>query len=118
MNPSYNPNWNVSGSVATLETEEIKPGETKEYRVALDWANGENNLGSIENIAEIIGTSNEAGFDTSDTEGASDTNSKNNAIVVIAVSTGAPTYVAIAGGMLVILAGITVSIIYKKKKQN
>ena len=39
-------------------------------------------------------------------------------ILVIAVSTGATTYVAIAGGMLIILAAITVSIIYKKKKQN
>ena len=113
MNPSYNPNWSISGSTATLETEEIKPGETKEYRVALDWANGGNNVGSKENTAEIIETNNEAGFEETDTS-----DNKDNAILVIAVGTGAPTYVAITGGMLIILAGIAVSIIYKKKKQN
>ena len=113
MNPSYNPNWNISGSTATIETEEIQPGETVEYRVALDWANGGNNVGSKENTAEIIETSNEAGFEETDTS-----DNKDNAILVIAVSTGAPTYVAIAGGMLIILDAITVSIIHRKKKQK
>ena len=113
MNPSYNPDWSVSGSTATLETEVIQPGKTKEYRVALDWANGGNNVGNKENTVEIIETNNDAGFEETNLD-----DNKDNAVLVIAISTGTTTYVAIAVGMLIILAAITVSIIYKKKKQN
>ena len=113
MNPSYNPNWSVSGSTATLETEVIQPGETKEYRVALDWANGGNNVGNKENTVEIINTSNEAGFEETNLD-----DNKDNAVLVIAISTGTTTYMAIAGGMLIVLAGIAICINYKKRKQK
>ena len=113
MNPSYNPNWSVSGSTATLETEVIQPGETKEYRVALDWANGGNNVGNKENTVEIIETNNDAGFEETNLD-----DNKDNAVLVIAISTGTTTYVAIAGGMLIVLAGIAICINYKKRRQK
>ena len=104
-----NPNWKIGTMTATLNTEEIKPQETKEYKVILDWKNGENTLGLKENIAEIIGTENQYGVKDIDLS-----DNKDKATVIVAIGTGDSTYIVITAiGMIVLLsAGVT---IWKKR---
>ena len=105
-----NPDWKVGEMTATLNTEEIKPDETKEYKVMLEWKNGENTVGTKENIAEIIGSENAAGFKDIDS-----TNNQDNATMFIAIGTGENSYIVIAGIAVVILviAGV---VIWKKRQ--
>ena len=112
MNKADNPRWNISSSTATLETEEIKAGETKEYTVILDWVNGDNNLGTKTNTIEVIKTENEAGFEAADIDvsgGVAD--------IIISVGTGETTYIIFAG---IGLLGLTVAgiVIMKKTKKE
>ena len=106
-----NPGWTINETTASIETDEIKPGESREYQVVLGWQNGDSNVGTKENIASII-TENEAGFEEKD---KSDNESK--ADLIVAVGTGEIPYVAIAGSILLIMIAITSGIYVIKKKQ-
>ena len=107
-----NPEWTINETTASIETDEIKPGESREYQVVLGWQNGDNNIGTKENIASII-TENEAGFDEKD---KSDNESK--ADLIVAVGTGEVPYVAIAGSILMITIATTAGIYVIKKKHQ
>ena len=107
-----NPEWTINETTASIETDEIKPGESREYQVVLGWQNGDNNIGTKENIASII-TENEAGFEEKD---KSDNESK--ADLIVAVGTGEVPYVAIAGSILLIMISITAGIYVIKKKHE
>ena len=111
MKLDNNPGWTIKETTASLETDEIKPGESREYQVVLGWQNGDSNVGTKENIASII-TENEAGFEEKD---KSDNESK--ADLIVAVGTGEIPYVAIAGSILLIMIAITSGIYVIKKKQ-
>ena len=113
MRKENNPMWETSGTTATMETGEIAPGETKEYEVILEWTNGENNIGSKVNEVEILASNNEPGFGDSDK-----VDDKDKAEVIISVSTGGATYIAIAGVVLVILAGVGVVLVKKSKEEQ
>ena len=102
----------IKETTASLETDEIKPGESREYQIVLGWQNGDNNVGTKTNIANII-TENEAGFDEKD---KSDNESK--ADLIIAVGTGEVPYVAIAGGILMIMIAMTAGVYVIKKKRK
>ena len=106
-----NPGWTINETTASIETDEIKPGESREYQVVLGWQNGDSNVGTKENIASII-TENEAGFEEKD---KSDNESK--ADLIVAVGTGEVPYVAIAGSILLIMISITAGIYVIKKKR-
>ena len=107
-----NPDWTIKETTASLETDEIKPGESREYQVVLGWQNGDNNVGTKTNIANII-TENEAGFNEKE---INDNESK--ADLIVAVGTGEVPYVAIAGGILMIMISITAGIYVIKKKRQ
>ncbi len=107
-----NPGWTINETTASVETDEIKPGESREYQVVLGWQNGDNNIGTKENIASII-TENEAGFEEKD---KSDNESK--ADFIVAVGTGEIPYVAIAGSILLIMISLTAGIYVIKKKRQ
>ena len=107
-----NPGWTINETTASIETDEIKPGESREYQVVLGWQNGDSNVGTKENIASII-TENEAGFDEKD---KSDNESK--ADLIVAVGTGEVPYIAIAGSILLIMIAITSGIYVIKKKHQ
>ena len=104
-----NKEWKISNSVATVETEEIKPGESKEYKVTLDWQNGEQTLGTMLNTADIVATRNSAGFEELNLN-----DNKSGATVIVAIGTGDSTYIAIAGAVMLVLIAAGV-VIYKKK---
>ena len=104
--------WNIANTVATLDTDEIKPGETREYKVILVWNNNEDNIGTKLNEVEILSNENEPGFEDSNKD-----DDKDKAEVIISISTGGATHIAIAGVILVILAG-TVVVLVKKTKEE
>ena len=112
MTLDNNPEWTINETTASIETDEIKPGESREYQVVLGWQNGDSNIGTKENIASII-TENEAGFNEKDT---ADNESRAN--LIVAVGTGEVPYVAIAGSILIIMIAITSSIYVIKKKRQ
>ena len=58
-----NPNWKETENTYTLQTDEILPGETKEYVVVLNWKQDTQNEGYKSNEAKIISTENEPKFD-------------------------------------------------------
>lgn len=58
-----NPNWKKTEDTYTLQTDEILPGETKEYVVVLNWKQDTRNEGYKSNEAKIISTENEPKFD-------------------------------------------------------
>ena len=109
MSKANNPEWQIGQTTATLDTEEIKPGQTKEYKVVLDWNNGESAIGTKENIAEIIGSENVAKFEDMDKS-----DDRARATVIIAIGTGDSTYIAITAGLMMILIGAGV-VIWRKK---
>ena len=112
MKLDNNPGWTINETTASIETDEIKPGESREYQVVLGWQNGDSNVGTKENVASIV-TENEAGFEEKNT---ADNESK--ADLIVAVGTGEVPYVAIAGGILMIIISITAGsyVINKKRK--
>jgi len=112
MTKEQNPMWNIANTVATLDTDEIKPGETREYEVILVWNNNEDNIGTKLNEVEILSNENEPGFEDSNKD-----DDKDKAEVIISISTGGATHIAIAGVILVILAG-TVVVLVKKTKEE
>ena len=80
-NPTY---WNLTsdGKLETT-TEVLKPGESKELKVVLNWNNSAENVGEKENIVEISETQN--------ISNAKETNLKDNysdSSVIVAIKTG------------------------------
>ena len=112
MNTEKNMDWAVNGSTATRETKELAPGESESYEVVLDWQNGDGNIGMKENVASIISSENDAGFDEKDT-----TDNEDKADIIVAISTGGHTYVMIAGGVLLVLIAMACGV-YIVKKQD
>ena len=104
-----NAGWSINQTTASLETDDIKPGESREYQVVLGWQNNDSNVGTKENVASII-TENEAGFEEKD---LSDNESK--ASVIVAVETGETEHIVIALGILMIMIAITAGV-YRIKK--
>ena len=109
MKPENNQGWDIKETTATRETNELKPGETQEYQVVLDWNNGENNIGMKENTATIT-TQNEAGFGEKDM-----TDNEDKADIIVAVGTGEVAYTLIAYGVLIIVLAVTAGVYIIKR---
>ena len=107
-----NSGWTINQTTASIETDEIKPGESREYQVVLGWQNGDSNVGTKENIASLI-TENEAGFEEKDK-----LDNESKADLIVAVGTGEIPYVAIAGGVLMIMIAIASGVYVIKKKRQ
>ena len=113
MRQENNGDWEVAETVAKLETEVLKPGESATYKVVLDWLGGESNVGVKENTAEITGTENEAGFEETNLN-----DNKDKADLVVAVGTGEITYVIGAGIVIITLAVIAIGLRIQKRKED
>ena len=106
-----NPDWTIKETTASLETDEIKPGESREYQVVLGWQNGDNNVGTKANMVSIT-TENEADFDEQ-----FETDNESKADLIIAVGTGEVPYIAIAGSILLIMISMTAGICVIRKRK-
>ena len=107
-----NPDWTIKETTASLETDEIKPGESREYQVVLGWKNGDNNVGTKTNMVSIT-TENEADFDEQ-----FETDNVSKADLIVAVGTGEVPYAKIAGGILLIMISITAGVYVISKKRQ
>ena len=102
--------WNIQETIAIMNTKIIKPGESVEYTVTLEWINGENAIGTKENIAQLGSIENEANFEEKDT-----TDNEEKADVIILIDTGKKNYKQTAIGLLVLVIEFT-AVIYVFKK--
>ena len=102
--------WNIQETIAIMNTKIIKPGESVEYTVTLEWINGENAIGTKENIAQLGSIENEANFEEKDT-----TDNEDKADVIILIDTGKKNYKQTAIGLLVLVIEFT-AVIYVFKK--
>ena len=107
-----NPDWAIKGMTASLETDEIKPGESREYQVVLGWQNGDSNVGTKTNMVSIT-TENEADFDEQ-----FETDNESKADLIVAVGTGEVPYAKIAGGVLIIMIAMTAGVYVISKKRQ
>ncbi len=107
MSKEKNPDWKIAGNVATIITKEIKPNQTVEYKIYMDWITKEANLGTKTNIVEIVATENLAGYAEKSVADNSDTTE-----MIIAVGTGNEMIdelivgIGIVAVLLVVLIGI------------
>ena len=109
MAKADNPDWKIGTTQAILETQQIQPGQTQEYKVTMQWQNAETTVGTKLNTAEIIKTTNPAGFEETSLE-----DNKTAAELIIAIGTGETNYILITAGIMLILLGAGV-VIYKKR---
>ena len=113
MEKAKNTDWKINNNKAILETENINPGEAKEYKVRLTWKSSSANIGQKTNTAEIISTENEAGFEETikvDNVGTAD--------LIIAVGTGkeiANEMLIGTGSIAILLIGLIVLAKWQKK---
>ena len=94
-----------------LATKEIKPGETKEYKVVLEWERGANNFGTLANTVELTNVENPVNFKETTLE-----DNKSKAELVLAVKSGEDRSMRWVGstiGILLILAGM---VVYVRRK--
>ena len=113
MKAEDNKDWNINNGIAEIKVDEIKVGETKEYKVVLEWLKGEENIGTKDNIVDIISSKNDAGFE----EKTLDDN-EDNATVILTVSTGEnkdEILLLVATAVITVL-GLAVFISISKKK--
>ena len=120
-----NKGWKTASN-GTITTEAlantlIQPGQTASVEVVLRWKNGESNLGTKINVAEISKDYNEAG-DTDDVD-STPNNKKDgeddidDAPVILSISTGrTPMYVILSTAVLMIIS--TGVVIIKKRVLN
>ena len=106
-----NPDWTIKETTASLETDEIKPGESREYQVVLGWQNGDNNVGTKTNMVSIT-TENEADFDEK-----FETDNVSKVDLIVAVGTGEVPYAKLAGGVLIIMIAMTAGIYVIRKRK-
>ena len=113
MRSEKNNEWKISETVAEMETEEIKPEETKEYKVVLEWLGGDSNVGTKSTVVEIAGIENEAEF-----EEINSIDNKDQADFIITISTGERTYIIGAAIVIIALVAIAVTLKIRNKKEN
>lgn len=105
--------WKVDGKTATLETKELAAGEQAEYTVTMNWTKSSENIGTKRNTVTLINTENKAGFEEKDTK-----DNTAYADIVIAISTGANSYMNIAGGILLVMIALACGVYVVKKVED
>ena len=110
MKLEENEGWTFDNGTAQLVTDNIKPGETKEIKVVLEWKQGEDTLGTKENIANLISTENKAGF-----KETTEDDNKDNATLILSIATGEPVQYIVAVLMITTLVGVVIGLQGKRK---
>ena len=105
----------------SLANDMIQPGETRELTLTLTKNMTENNVGLINNTAEIDESYNELGVaDINSTPGnrINGENDMGSADVLLGIRTGGAVYIGITIGMIAVLGVITFVIIRKTRKNK
>ena len=105
---------------ASLANDVIKPGESRELTLTLTKNMTENNVGLINNTAEIAESYNELGLADSNSTAGNRVNGENDmgsADVLLGIRTGGAIYIGIATAVVVVL-GVVAFVIIRKRKNN
>ena len=106
---------------ASLANEVINPGESKEVTLTLTKSMTENNVGLINNTAEIAEAYNELGLTDINSTPGNRTNGENDigsADVLLGIRTGGEVYIGITIGTILFLGIIATVIIVIRKKRK
>ena len=106
---------------ASLANEVINPGESKEVTLTLTKSMTENNVGLINNTAEIAEAYNELGLTDINSTPGNRTNGENDigsADVLLGIRTGGAVYIGITIGTILFLGIIATVIIVIRKKRK
>ena len=87
MLPEENPDWEIANGKILSKEVTLEPTEEKELIITLTWKNGRSNFGTLDNVAEIDKTKNDAGFDETDSD-AEKSGKNQKATLVLAPKTG------------------------------
>ena len=104
----------------SLANDVIKPGETREVTLTLTKNMTENNVGLINNTAEIAESYNELGLADSNSTAGNRVNGENDmgsADVLLGIRTGGAVYIGIAIAVVVVL-GVIAFVIIKIRRNN
>lgn len=118
-----NKDWYQSGEGlhnTSLANEKIKAGESREITLTLTKSMTENNVGLINNTAEIEESYNELGIEDSNSTPANKVKGENDlgsADVILSLKTGGIVYLSIVVAIAAIL-GVTAYVIIRKKSKN
>ncbi len=97
--------WNLVDGKYELMTKELKPGETVEYQIVLDWDTETKCLGNLNNVARITETDNIPQF----SETTLDDN-EDSCELILSIKTGEDiTIILIISAVIVITAGAYIS---------
>ena len=107
MKKADNPGWEITGNEARYETEEIGVGESKTYKVVMEWKKGDGHFGMQTNIAKIEEVSTPSGFEEENLQ-----NNADEAEVMITISTGVEK---VSGIVLIALIYIA-AVIYMNRR--
>ena len=99
--------WEITGNEARYETEEIGVGESKTYKVVMEWKKGDGHFGMQTNIAKIEEVSTPSGFEEENLQ-----NNADEAEVMITISTGVEK---VSGIVLIALIYIA-AVIYMNRR--
>ena len=115
MKEEDNTKWKINNTIATIQTEEINPGESTVINVIMTWQNTETNTGTKQNMVEITKTKNVAGFEEQD-----DKDNVDAADMIISIGTGAEdkndyTILNILFALSLMVIAIRIALILKKK---
>lgn len=108
------PQWKVSedGDV-TIESDILKPGEERTYQITLKWNASEETFGTIENVAKIIDTQNEAQYEENNKE-----DNEDKAIFILSVKTGKNIQSVVLFIVMICIISIAIVIIKQKKQKG
>ena len=107
MKKADNPGWEITGNEARYETEEIGVGESKTYKVVMEWKKGDGHFGMQTNIAKIETVETPSGFEEENLQ-----NNADEAEVMITISTG----VEKVSGIVLIALIYILAIIYMSRR--
>ena len=97
--------WNLVDGKYELMTKELKPGETVEYQIVLDWDTETKCLGNLNNVARITETDNIPQFSETTLE-----DNEDSCELILSIKTGEDiTIILIISAVIVITAGAYIS---------
>lgn len=124
FNSELNKDWYETKDglyTSSFANDKIEPGQSKEITLTLTKAMTENNLGLINNTAEITEEYNDLGLSDSNSTPGNKVKGENDlgsADLILGPKTGGAVYVGIAIAVVVVLAGVAYVIVRKNKKES
>ena len=108
-------NWLQEDGKLVKNTRNIKPGETKQYEIILDWTNAVETLGTKVNVVTLENTKNEAGFEEIDLR---DNTSKAEMVLIVGTGSARNQDLVEAIVLALLLFGIGVCSVYLVRNRH